>query len=139
MRRAYFDTCVAIYYVENHPVFFPRIKDALFPVSGESVVPAISDLTRMECRIFPVRTGNREMLDRYDGFFDLPATFHAAIDRAVFDLATELRATHSLKTPDALHLAAAIHSGCDELWSNDGDFAQAAANRIRLVIFDQPA
>ncbi|WP_437572751.1 type II toxin-antitoxin system VapC family toxin [Sorangium sp. So ce542] len=33
----------------------------------------------------------------------------------VFDLATELRALHGLKTPDALHAACAIHHSCDQL------------------------
>ncbi|MGL4609627.1 MAG: type II toxin-antitoxin system VapC family toxin [Trueperaceae bacterium] len=30
-----------------------------------------------------------------------------------------LRAFHNLKTPDALHLATALHHGCQEFWTND--------------------
>ena len=52
----------------------------------------------------------------------------------VFDLATELRAEHGIKTPDALHLAAAIHGGCDALWTNDKRLARAAAERIRIKV-----
>ncbi|MCI5218746.1 MAG: PIN domain-containing protein [Candidatus Electrothrix sp. LOE2] len=37
----------------------------------------------------------------------------------VFDKATELRAQYSLKTPDAIHLAAALVSGCDVFLTND--------------------
>ncbi len=37
----------------------------------------------------------------------------------VFDLAATLRAEQRLKTPDALHLACAIHHGCDEFWTRD--------------------
>ncbi len=54
----------------------------------------------------------------------------------VFDLATELRAQHGLKTPDALHLAAALRAGCDEFWTNDEHLAKAAAGRIGIVVFD---
>lgn len=55
----------------------------------------------------------------------------------MFDLATELRARHGLKTPDALHLAAAIACGCNELWTNDGRLTRATDNRIRVVTFGQ--
>ena len=47
---------------------------------------------------------------------------------AVFELAATLRARHDLKTPDALHLAAAIHHGCDELWTNDHRFDRASTD-----------
>lgn len=42
-----------------------------------------------------------------------------ALDEEHFARAAELRAEHGLKTPDALHLAAAQLYGCDELWTND--------------------
>lgn len=57
------------------------------------------------------------------------------MDSSVFDLATDRRARYGLKTADALHLAAAILSGCEEFWTNDSRFANAAANRLRVVTF----
>ena len=58
---------------------------------------------------------------------------------ATFDMATELRARYGLKTPDALHLAAAIASDCEELWTNDQRLVRAADSRIRIVSIDQLA
>jgi len=58
-----------------------------------------------------------------------------ALDAQVFDLATELRARQGLKTPDALHLAAALHTGCDEFWTNDERLVRAASGRIRNLVF----
>jgi hypothetical protein len=37
------------------------------------------------------------------------------------------------------HWAAAIASGCDELWTNDGRLTRAADNRIRIITIDQLA
>lgn len=37
----------------------------------------------------------------------------------------------------ALHLAAAITSGCGELWTNDERLTRAADNRIRIINIDQ--
>ena len=46
----------------------------------------------------------------------------------------QLRAAHqSLKTPDAIHLAAARHHSCAELWTNDGrlnSIAQGIAIKV---------
>lgn len=137
MPRAYLDACVAIYYVERHPTLYPRVKAALFRPGNEDVTPVFSDLTRMECRVLPLRRQDWQLLARYDAFFGLPDSGYAAMDATVFDFATELRARHGLKTPDALHLAAAIRSGCDEFWTRDTHLAQAAAGHITLVSFDE--
>jgi len=137
MPRAYLDACVAIYYVERHPTLYLRVQAALFRPGGEDVCPVFSDLTRMECRVLPLRRQDQPLLTRYDSFFNLPDSGHVAMDAAVFDLATELRARHVLKTPDALHLAAAILSGCDEFWTNDNRLNKAAQGRIAVVAFDQ--
>lgn len=137
MPRAYLDACVVIYYVEHHPTLYPRVKAALFRPGSEDVTPVFSDLTRMECRVQPLRRQDMETLLRYDTFFGLPDTDHVAMDAAVFDFATELRAQQALKTPDALHLAAAIHSGCDEFWTRDNRLAKAAAGRIAMIVFDE--
>ncbi len=137
VRRAYLDACVAIYYVERHPTLCPRVEAALFHATGDNTVPVFSDLTRMECRVLPLRQQDQRLLARYDAFFGLPDCGYAPMSGTVFDLATEVRAQHGLQTPDALHLAAAILSGCDELWTRDMRLARAAAGRIALVVFDE--
>jgi uncharacterized protein len=48
--------------------------------------------------------------------------------------ATELRARFGLKTPDALHLACAEVSGCQEFWTNDDRLSRAAAG-LSLNLF----
>jgi predicted nucleic acid-binding protein len=136
-RRVYFDACVAIYYVERHALLYPQIAAALFPDAGDAPVPVFSDLTRMECRVLPMRRQDSGLLARYDAFFALPDCRRAALDTPVLDLATELRAAQNLKTPDALHLAAAIRSGCAELWTNDARFAAAAAGHLGTLVFDE--
>ena len=54
---------------------------------------------------------------------------------STFGLAAHIRADHGLKTPDAIHLAAALESGCAELWTNDDRFVRAGADIvIRQVV-----
>ena len=96
---------------------------------------AYSDLIRLECRVSPLRRGDQALLARFDAFFGLPDQRNIALNTAVFDLATELRAMHRLKTPDALHLSAAIHGGCDAFWTNDDRLQRAAENHLAIVVF----
>lgn len=56
------------------------------------------------------------------------------VTTAVFDRAAELRAHHNIRTPDAIHLAAALIHGCDEFWTND-DRLSAAAGDVRVRNF----
>ena len=135
--RVYPDACVVIDVVQGEPALRQRLNAALSPLSRASPEVAYSDLTRLECRVKPLASANTSLLARYDRFFATPGFVRISLDAAVFDQATELRARHGLKTPDALHLAAAIASGCEELWTNDERLIQAAENRIRIVTIDQ--
>lgn len=76
-------------------------------------------------------------LAKYDTFFAASTLGWATLSRPVFDLAADLRAGHALKTPDALHLAAAIVGGCSEFWTNDRRLEQAAAGRLQVVSVDE--
>ncbi|WP_310461254.1 PIN domain-containing protein [Sphaerotilus sp.] len=107
--KVYLDACVAIYFVEQHPMYFPVLLRRM-AVAAPAVAPVmvVSELCRLECRIKPLRERDAPLLDRFERFFAIADLQWAALDRAVFDVATHLRAEHGLKTPDALHLAAAL-------------------------------
>ncbi|MBK5964239.1 hypothetical protein CCR95_09105 [Thiocystis minor] len=55
------------------------------------------------------------------------------MDAEVFSLATDLRVDDAIKTPDALHLAAALLGEATELWTNDKRLAAAARDRIHIL------
>lgn len=131
--KVYLDSCIVIYLVEKREPWRNRIQSLLLPQTG--LLPRVfySDLTRMECRVGPKTRTDPIALAEYDRFFAAPHFQKAPITTAAFDLATELRAQHRLKTPDALHLAIAIQVGCDEFWSNDQRLSKAAESYIRLI------
>jgi len=78
-----------------------------------------SDLTRMECRVKPLRDGNADLLKDDDEFFQNAVAEIIPLTRGVIDRATEIRAQCGFKTPDAIHLAAAVVSGGDAFLTND--------------------
>jgi predicted nucleic acid-binding protein len=91
-------------------------------------------LTRFECRVKPLAQGNQALLTRFETFFARDDITRIELSAMVFDLATRLRAQHRLKTPDALHLAAAIEAGCDEFWTHDDRLNKAARGYLDTVI-----
>jgi predicted nucleic acid-binding protein len=81
-------------------------------------VAAFSDLTRLECRVKPLKLGSPTLAD-FDAFFIRPDVRFVSITTGVFDRATIIRATHNFRLGDSLHLAAAVEAGCDRFLTND--------------------
>jgi predicted nucleic acid-binding protein len=111
------------------------------PIYSQALTPAedppsvyFSELTRLECRVGPVRKEDPDLLAKFDAFFAIRGVERIPWDREVFDLATQIRAKHGTKTPDALHLAAAVVGQCDEFWTNDHRLNAAARGRIEIRV-----
>jgi len=126
----YPDTCILIYWLERNSTYVDAILQKLRPALESPPILVFTELTRMECRVKPLQTDNQIQLAAYDRVFSTPGYRFEKLTREVFDVATELRAQYGLKAPDAIHLAAALSSGCDEIWTNDDRLAKAAAGRI---------
>ncbi len=134
MAASYLDSCIVIYMMEGRPAVRQELRRKIFPPSPAEREVCVSDLARLECRLLPVRNSDAGLLAEYDAFFAMERVRCLPMPREVYDLATELRAEHRLKTPDALHLATAIEAGCDEFWTNDRRLVKAAAGRIEVVV-----
>lgn len=131
--RVYPDSCALIYLVEQHPQWGAAVEKLMCPAQGAWPFLIFSELTRLECRVKPMKEGNAKLLAAFDQLFAATGYETQALDRSVFEFATQLRAQHNLKTPDALHLAAAIASGCEEIWTKDDRLLKAAQGRIRNI------
>jgi predicted nucleic acid-binding protein len=66
-----------------------------------------------------MRDGDQDLLGRYDSLFGASRVAVLEVSAKVIDRATELRARHGFKSPDAIHLATALESGANEFWTGD--------------------
>jgi predicted nucleic acid-binding protein len=114
--RVYLDTAPVIYLVEEAPNYAELVDRR---VSVADVIQVASDLTRMECREKPLQEGNTALLHDYDDYFAGVVEELVVLSRTVIDRATDIRARYGFRTPDAIHLAAAVVSGCDVFLTND--------------------
>jgi predicted nucleic acid-binding protein len=139
MLLAYLDAKATIYFVEKVAPYYQGIRPRMTDAQGAPTVRCVTnELLLMEVRIKPLRELDQTTLASYDDYFRTFASQSIALDKAVFELATELRVRHRVKTPDALHLAAAIHAGCEQFWTNDSKLARAAEGRIEVIDIGVP-
>jgi predicted nucleic acid-binding protein len=115
----YLDSAILIYYLDGIGSFQTRAANRLIALRGAGDQVAVSDLTRLECRVKPIQLGDTLRLSKFDGFFDLPDVRRVPLTTSVYDQATVIRATHRIRTLDAIHLAAAVQGGCDIFLTND--------------------
>ena len=97
--RFYLDTAPVIYTVEDVPIYAQAVDNCL---AVPEIVRVASDLTRMECRIKPLRDGNMDLLKDFDDYFKEIVSEIISISREIIDRATEIRAQYEFKTPDAI-------------------------------------
>lgn len=114
--RIYLDSGPLIYTVENVHPYARLIADRL---AQPGVIQVCSDLTRLECRVQPLRDNKPMLLTAFDAYFDNIIDTIVPLSRLVIDQATDLRARYGFTTPDAIHLAAAIFNKCDLFLTND--------------------
>ena len=117
--KIYFDSVIPIYLLDHAGSFHVRAAARLSVLEAAGDFIAVSELTRLECRVKPLRLGDVISLAKFDAFFARPDARQTPLTRVAFDWATRLRATHNFKLGDALNLGAAIEGGCDVFLTND--------------------
>ncbi len=115
MRKVYLDSAPVIYLIERTAPFYARLQGLL----RASDLLIVSDLTRLECRVLPLRRSDWLLLADFDSFFATRVAEIAAISTEVIDRATEIRAQYGYKMLDSIHLSAALVAGCDVFLTND--------------------
>ena len=115
----YVDSNIVIYMIEQPAQFGLRASARLAALTkaGDDIV--VSELTRLECRSNVVAAANPRLLGQYDTFFSQAVARVMPLSRAVVDRATEIRGRYRFKTPDSLHLAAAVEAGSQVFLTND--------------------
>jgi predicted nucleic acid-binding protein len=115
----YLDTNIVIYAVESNPTFGVRaqLRIAAARAAGDTLM--ISDLTRMESLVGPLRSGDAALEGQFRAFFTLPWVQVVPLPPAVYDRAALIRATTRFQALDSLHLAVAVEHGANVFLTYD--------------------
>lgn len=132
----FLDASAIIYLFEGNAAAVRAVQGVLSELhsSAKESALGVSALSRLECRIGPLRTGNQALLERYDTFFADPGLVVVPLENDVIDLATDLRARHSLRTPDALQAASLLsRSDAGVFVTGDDDFQRVPGLNVRRI------
>ena len=126
------DTAPFIYFIEEHPEFVPLVAPVFEDVAAGRREVATSGLTLLEVLAVPYRAANLALAERYEALLTRSRGVRLVeIGRAELRMAAQLRAVHpSVRTPDALQLAAALSAGCSAFVTNDRDLPALPGLRI---------
>jgi uncharacterized protein len=130
----YLDTVIVIYAVEGSPADQQRALNHLAALEQAGHRFAISNLTRTECLVPVFGPGGGQRLSDFFRFFHGPHLRTLGLTAEMYTRASAIRGSHSYPAvppaqprryglADALHLAAAIESGCDVFLTNDYQLA----------------
>lgn len=128
--QVYLDTAPVIYLVENVAPWEAKVR-AFLSEPGMSLCASV--LTRMECRVVPLRADDQALLADYEFFFSSLPGGLVEMHGRIFERAAEIRASPGFKTPDALHLAAAIWNGFDVFLTNDRNLKRCPGIKVEVL------
>lgn len=130
----YFDANSLIYTVEKHPVYGPLLQPLWQAAKAKTIEVVSSELALLETLVGPIKRGDITLENDFKQALLGTEMRLLPITQPILWAAARLRATTKLKTPDALHAATALESGCVLFVTNDVGF-RAVAN-LPLVLLD---
>jgi predicted nucleic acid-binding protein len=132
------DSMLFVYHFEGNEEFGPAAGRLLEAAEQGRCRLVASVLARMEVMVVPKRHGREDLCRLYRDFFEsFPNLSVEPIGQKVAEIAADLRAVLQIRTPDALHLATAIHAGAEAFVS--GDRRLRGIEGIRVVGLEEVA
>ena len=118
----YLDTSPVIYSVEKFPEYVPLLAPLWLKLQAGEIQIVSSELILMETLVLPLRNSNSILINAYEQLLISSEMRLIPISQSILRQAANLRATTSLKTPDAIHAATALSINCNQFITNDKGF-----------------
>jgi len=131
--RLYLDANPIIYSIEGVPEFRAAALGWIERAEGSGGAVITSRLSRLECRVRPLRERDADLLARFDGFFAREGLELAEVTAEVIETATALRAAHGFRPPDAIHLATAVLARADVFLTGDRNLARCPGLNVEIL------
>lgn len=114
------DTALFIYIMERNAEYAPAVRPLFEAADRGEVALVTSAVTLLEVLVVPLRAGDAALASRYEILLGRSRGLTLVdLDRPLLRAAAQLRATHGVRTPDALQLAAGLRHRCGCFVTND--------------------
>ncbi len=114
------DAMAFVYHFEQNEEF-GAVAEEVFRGAEEGRHRLVTSvLSMMEVLVVPKRKKLKDLAQQYREVFEsFPDLKVLPIDEPIVEIASDLRSRYTVRTPDALHVATAIHGGADAFLTND--------------------
>ncbi len=130
------DTSPIIYFIEAHPRYDALVTAIFQGIAHGRFSGVTSAITLTEVLVQPYLRGDRQLQQRYRDLLLYSDNFRVVpIGVAEAERAAEIRSLYSLRTPDALQVAAAVNARCEVFITNDLELRRVSDPPI-LVLAD---
>jgi predicted nucleic acid-binding protein len=128
------DTAPFIYFIEDHPRYAPQLVALFEAVEQGRIRIVTSVVTLAEVLVRPLRERQADLVTEYrDILLGSPGVEALPVSAAIAERAAELRATHGLRTPDAIQLATAMEAGAAAFLTNDTRLRTVAGLEVLIL------
>ena len=132
--RVGLDSSPIIYYVEGNHEFALRCLPFFRAISDGKVAGFTSTISLSETLVHPFRNADATKENAFRNLLlHSRGMTTVAVTAEIAETAARLRANYTLRTPDAVQIATAIHSQCDIFLTNDDRLKRVQEIEIIVV------
>jgi predicted nucleic acid-binding protein len=113
------DTAPLIYFIEENPAYIEIVRFFFEAMERDDFMVVTSTVTLLEVLVHPLRINNRELATEYRDILLNSRLMTLEVSNAIAEQAAQLRATHNIRTPDAIQISAALNAGATHFFTND--------------------
>ena len=133
-----FDTSAFVYFLEHHPRYHRPASDVFRRVERGELLGCASVLILAELLVPLHREGEASRARGLSSVVrSMPNLQVVDVAASVAERAASLRARHSLRTPDALHVATGLERGAQWFVTNDKRLRRIEDEGMRVWLFDE--
>jgi predicted nucleic acid-binding protein len=130
------DTSVFIYHFEAHPRYLPLTQELLASIQAGQRTAIASTIMVMELTVQPWKMGRSSVAREYEALLiHFPNLALVDVNRDVARRAALVRADHSVRPADALHIATALLEGATAFVTNDRKLSRLSPE-ISIIVLD---
>jgi predicted nucleic acid-binding protein len=128
------DTAPLIYFIEENSVYIEAVRIFFEAMDRGDFMVVTSTVTLLEVLIHPLRSNNGKLATEYRDILLNSRLVTLDVSSAIAEQAAQLRATHNIRTPDAIQIGAAISAGASYFFTNDVRFPEIPS--IKIISLD---
>ena len=128
------DTAPLIYFMEQNPNYIEMMRLFFSSFARGDFRMVTSTVTLVEVLVYPLRQGNTVLAQEYRDILLAPENL-TVVELApdIAEIAAQLRASHNLRSPDAIQMATAIREGASLFLTNDARLPSVSGLQVLVL------